>query len=118
MKEKSWGWLLSMDLHECDYSLLVNRKKIKEFCHNLCKEIGMVQYGKPIIKRFGKGKLKGYSFVQFIDASSINAHLDEFGLRAFIDVFSCKPFDFKKAVEFSKSFFKAKKVKYKNFSRY
>lgn len=56
--------------------------------------------------------------MQFIETSSITIHLDEFGLRAFIDVFSCRTFDVNRAKNFSKSFFKAKKIRYKNFYRY
>lgn len=109
---------MSVDLGECDYSLLTNKKKIAEFCDKLCKEIKMVAHGKPIIKRFGEGDLEGYSAIQFIETSSITAHLDEFGLRAFIDIFSCKTFDEKKAKIFCQKFFKAKKVRVRNFYRY
>jgi len=118
MKKKIWGQLLSVDLGECDYSLLTSREKISEFCGELCEKIKMVPHGKPIIKRFGEGELEGYSAIQFIETSSITAHLDEFGLRAFIDIFSCKTFDGKKAEKFCQSFFKAKKMRTKNYYRY
>jgi len=118
MKKKVWGQLMSINLYECEYPLLTNPKKLGDFCIKLCKEINMVPFGKPIIKRFGKGNLRGYSLMQFIETSSLTIHLDEFGLRAFIDIFSCKIFDVNKAKNFSKSFFKAKKIKYKNFYRY
>ena len=118
MKNKIWGQLLSIDLSECEYDLLTNPKKMRKFCVELCKEIGMVPFGKPIIKRFGQGELEGYSFIQFIETSTITAHLDEFGLRAFIDIFSCKTFDAKRATNFTKIFFKAKKARIKNFYRY
>lgn len=118
MKKKVWGQLMSINLYGCEYSLLTNPKKLEEFCIKLCKEINMVPFGKPIIKRFGKGNLRGYSLMQFIETSSITIHLDEFGLRAFIDIFSCKTFDVNKAKIFSKPFFKAKNIKYKIFYRY
>ncbi len=118
MKKKIWGQLMSINLYGCEYSLLTNPKKLKKFCIELCKEINMMPFGRPIIKRFGKGKLEGYSLMQFIETSSITIHLDEIGLRAFIDIFSCKTFDVNKAKKFSKSFFKAKKINYRNLYRF
>ena len=48
--------------------------------------------------------------MQFIETSSITVHCDEFGNRAFIDIFSCKKYDHKPVVIFSKKYFKAKMV--------
>lgn len=117
MKEV-WGQLLSIDAAGCDYSLLTNPEKLKEFSGKLCKEIDMIPFGEPIIKRFGEGSLEGYSMIQFIMTSSITVHLDEIGLRAFIDIFSCKRFDVDKAKDFCQDFFKAKSMRYKNLYRY
>lgn len=108
---------MSIDLYDCERSLLTDRKKLKEFCLQLCKEIEMKPFGSPLIKRFGKGNLRGYSLMQFIETSSITIHLDEFGLRAFVDIFSCKTFDANKAKKFAQSFFKAKRIRYRNFYR-
>lgn len=118
MKKEIWGQTLSLDLSGCNYSILTDKNKLEKFSIELCKNIDMIPFGKPIIKRFGQGKLKGYSLMQFIQTSSITAHLDEYGLRAFIDIFSCKTFDIDKAKDFCKSFFEAKDAKCKNFYRY
>ena len=115
--DKVWGQLLSVDLGKCDVKLLRDRRKLAEFSERLCEVIDMVPVGKPLIKKFGKGSLNGYSLMQFIETSSITVHLDEFGYRAFIDIFSCKRFDVKKAVEFCKNFYRAKSVRYKNLFR-
>ncbi|MEM1535329.1 MAG: S-adenosylmethionine decarboxylase [Candidatus Pacearchaeota archaeon] len=117
-KGKVWGQLLSLDLRGCDVALLKSKKAIELFCVKLCKEIGMKRVGKPIIKRFGEGRLEGYSAVQFIVTSSITIHADEYGSRAFIDIFSCKPFNAKKATSFCKAFFKAKRLSSRNFYRF
>lgn len=117
MSNKPWGQLLSLNLYDCDFKLLVSPKSLRKFCFKLCKKIKMIPYGPPIIKKFGKGKLNGYSLMQFIETSTITIHLDEFGLRAFIDIFSCKIFDINIAQKFSQEFFKAKRVKYKNIYR-
>lgn len=109
---------MSIDLSECDYNLLTNPKKLKEFAAELCKEIKMIPHGQPTIERFGEGNLEGYSLMQFIETSTITVHLDEFDLRVFIDIFTCKRFSVDKAKKFCKSFFKAKKIRYRNFYRY
>jgi|TARA_Y100000310_G_C20675761_1_gene812939 S-adenosylmethionine/arginine decarboxylase-like enzyme len=111
MKNKNWGQLLVLNLYDCENKILKSELKLKKFCLELCKKIQMNPYGKPLIKRFGKGELEGYSLMQFIETSSITIHADEFGNRVFIDIFSCKEFDPKIAEEFSKSFFRAKSAK-------
>lgn len=118
MKRKIWGQTMSIDLGGCEYRFLTSRKKLAEFSDEICKKTKMVPYGKPIIKRFGQGELEGYSSMQFIETSTITVHLDEFGLRAFIDIFTCKRFNVNQVKKFCKSFFKAKTIRYRNFYRY
>ncbi len=119
MKEV-WGQSLSIDLGGCEHSLMINPKKLKEFSKRICKEIDMVPFGEPIIKRFpiGNETLEGYSMMQFIMTSSITVHLDEIDNRAFIDIFSCKRFNVNTAKNFCRSFFKAKKIRAKNLYRF
>lgn len=107
---KPWGQILILDLHGCEKQRLQDPKLIRTFIKEIVEEIGMVRYGKPMLKRFGTGRLEGYSALQFIETSSITIHLDEFANRAFIDIFSCKPFDSKKAKQFATDFFRAKKA--------
>lgn len=76
----------------------------------LIEELNMKKVGPTLIKRFGHGKLRGYSVMQFIETSTIIAHFDEFGNRAFIDVFSCKKYSSKLVTSFCKKFFHAEKV--------
>ena len=104
---KAWGQLTAINLYGCDKELLTNPEKIKTFVLELCKTIAMKPYGEPNLQRFGEGDLEGYTLVQLIETSSITVHLDETGKRAFIDVFSCKEFDAKKALDFSQDYFKA-----------
>ena len=111
------GQLTIINLHECDKNLVKDKRALKKFGIELCKVIDMVPYGKPIVKRFGKGNLRGYSLIQLIQTSNISVHLDEFENKAFIDIFSCKNFDSRKARDFSKQFFKAKKIKLKTLFR-
>lgn len=112
-----WGKTALINLYECDTELIKNSLEIRNYIKQSCKKMNMKMIGSPKIKRFGKGDLEGFSFMQFIETSSITGHFDETEKRAFIDVFSCKEFNEKKATEFSKEFFKAKKSKCKVFIR-
>ncbi len=106
-----WGKLASVNLYGCNPNLIKNKRHIRCYVKELCKEINMKPYGKTIVKRFGKSDLNGISVLQFIETSSITLHFDETQNRAFIDIFSCKDFNENNAEDFSKKFFKANKSK-------
>lgn len=111
--DKAWGLHAVIDLYECDLSLISSPEHIKKFVIALCEAIGMKRHGETMLDRFGDGVTvsEGYSFMQFIETSSITAHFEETHKKAFIDIFSCKFFEAEKAVIFSQEFFKAKKAK-------
>lgn len=112
-KSKIYGEELILDLYDCDPKIIRSKKKILEYSNRLCNLIRMKKYGKPIIERFGL-KTKwglGYSFLQFIEESSIIGHFLETQNSVYINIFSCKSFDDKIAANFTKKFFKAKKIK-------
>ena len=73
----------------------------------------MEKYGKTILKYFGEKTpyTKGYTLVQLIETSSITGHFSELWGTAYINIFSCKPFNPKTAKEFTKKFFEAKRMK-------
>jgi len=112
-KSKIYGKELIMDLYDCDQKILGSKKKILEYLNKICNLIKVKKYKKPIIERFGFGKdfALGFSFIQLIESSSITGHISELWNRAFINIFSCGLFDDKKAKNFTKKFFKAKKIK-------
>mgnify|MGYP001573844853 FL=1 len=107
-KEWWWGRSASVDLHHCDPKLVKSPAAIRRFVRQLTKELKMHRVGPTEIKRFGHGKLRGYSMMQFIETSTIIAHFDENGNRAFLDIFSCKTYSVKKVAQFCKKYFKAK----------
>ena len=102
-----FGQLTIIDLNECDKELVRSGSYVKKFVVGLCKAIKMNPCGEPLIRRFGNGNLEGYSLMQLIETSSVVVHLDEYKNNCFIDIFSCKEFDSKKAEKFCKNFFKA-----------
>jgi S-adenosylmethionine/arginine decarboxylase-like enzyme len=108
-KENCWGISASIDLYGCDPMMIKTPSEIKRFVIELCDEIKMTRHGDTLIDRFGSGDLEGYSFLQFIETSSITAHFDEPENRAFIDIFSCKFYDPEITATFCKNFFKADK---------
>ncbi|HLD39706.1 MAG TPA: S-adenosylmethionine decarboxylase [Candidatus Nanoarchaeia archaeon] len=103
-----WGRSASVDLHQCDPKLVKSPAAIKRFVKQLVKELRMHAVGPTLVKRFGHGQLRGYSMMQFIETSTIIAHFDEKGNRAFLDIFSCKKYSAKKVALFCKKYFKAK----------
>lgn len=107
--EKCWGLSVSIDLCGCDSIIIKTPEEIKRFVVELCDEIKMKRHGDVLLDRFGDGVLvsEGYSFMQFIETSSITAHFDEPQNKAFIDIFSCKYFIPETAADFCKKFFKA-----------
>lgn len=108
-----YGYELILDLFECDKKIISSRKQLALYVDKLCKLIKMKKYGKTHLPYFGIKKpfTKGYSLLQFIETSSIVGHFSEHLNRAYINIFSCRKFDDKKARNFTKSFFSAKKVK-------
>ncbi len=109
-KKQWWGRSASLDLHGCDEKLLKDPQVIERFVKQLTKLLKMHRVGPTEIKRFGHKKLRGYSMMQFIETSTITAHFDEVGKRAFIDVFSCRKYNPTPVAAFSQKFFKAKDV--------
>lgn len=112
-----WGKLGIINLYGCNSSKIKSKKYIRDFVKALCEGIGMERKGPCRIKRFGNDSLEGYSAIQFIESSSITIHFDEVENRAFIDVFSCKDFNIKRAENFSRRFFEAKKSNSKTIVR-
>lgn len=114
-EKKIYGLELILELFDCDLDIITSKSKIEEFIVKICKVIKMKRFGKALIKRFQGGGYfgKGFSFFQFITTSSIVGHFIEKDKIAFLNIFSCNIFDYKKAADFAKKFFKAKKVKIK-----
>jgi len=112
MKMNAWGLWTGIDLHCCNSELIRNKKEIKRFVKELCKEINMKKYGKTTIVNFGKDPcVAGFSVTQLIETSLISAHFANQTNNIFLDIFSCKFYDSVKAAEFTKKFFKAKNYK-------
>jgi S-adenosylmethionine decarboxylase len=111
-RDITFGYELILDLHECDPAIMRSGAKIQQYSKELCRIIDMKPYGEPQTPYFGEKNeyTKGYSLLQFIETSSITGHFSEGKGSIYLNIFSCKTFDPKKAETFSKKFFGAKRV--------
>lgn len=105
MGKMAWGYSLGLDLKNCDPAIIRSKEKIQDYVIQLCKLIEMVRHGDCQIVHFGNGNKEGYSMVQLIETSCITAHFSNETNAAYIDIFSCKPYDSETVREFSMEFF-------------
>lgn len=112
-KPKPYGYELIIDLHKCKPSCF-NVASIERYCKELCVLIDMnpedfhVWASDPVNYETDPPHLHGTSAVQFITTSSLVIHtLPKLGV-AYVNLFSCKPFDKMKALAFTADFFKGK----------
>lgn len=101
---KPFGYLAAINCYHCN-DKIKDPEEIKRFIIELVELIKMVRHGEPMVERFGEGDIEGWSALQFIETSSITFHNCEKHNRAFIDIFSCKDFDYKEAKDFCHKFF-------------
>lgn len=106
-----WGYSLSMDLIGCDPATIRSKQKIQEYVIQLCKLIDMKRHGDVMIEHFGTGNKEGYTMVQLIETSNIVGHFANDIQGAFIDIFSCKEFDFNAVMDFTKEFYGAQELR-------
>ena len=111
--KKFFGKELILDLYDFNPESIRSKKKILEYSDKICRVIKVKKYGKPIVERFALhlDYAAGYFLVQLIESSLVSGHFSELWNGAFINIFSCKDFDDKKAAAFTKKFFNAKKIK-------
>ena len=110
MEEKLeyWGVSSSIDLYDCDLTLMQNADAIREFVKILCDRIKMRRYGETQVVFFGdEPRVQGFSMTQFIETSLISAHFADTSRAIYLDVFSCAPYDPQDAAKFAADYFKA-----------
>ncbi len=106
-----WGLLTSLDIYGCDPEIIRDAAKIKAYVIQLCEVIGMQRFGDCQVVHFGKDeRVAGHSMVQLIETSLISGHFANLTNAAYIDVFSCKPYEPEQVAHFSKAFFQAESI--------
>jgi len=109
-----YGVELILDLHGCDVSTF-NRTSLRKYFAKLCKAIDMKRcdlhfwddWQVSVEERQTAPHTKGTSAVQFILTSSIVIHTLELLEAAYINIFSCKPFDKEIAERITREWFGA-----------
>lgn len=100
------------------FKINVDRETIKKYFNQITKYLNLKMYGKPIIFSpggVGKEENQGYdAFVPLID-SGISVYVWSNAKFFSIIIYTCKDFDEKKAIKFTKDFFKAEKIVFERF---
>jgi S-adenosylmethionine/arginine decarboxylase-like enzyme len=106
-----WGLLTSLDLYGCNPQTIRDSEKIRQYVIELCDLIHMNRFGECQVVHFGEEeRVAGYSMVQLIETSLISGHFANLTNAAYIDIFSCKPYDPDQVVRFSREYFEADSV--------
>ena len=109
--KKPWGQHLILDLAGCNENI---RKEaaIRAFVEELVAAIGMVAFGKPVVEHFAEQlpDAAGYSLVQLIETSAVTGHFSDNNGDAYLDIFSCKPFDNDIAIAVTRKHFEPESI--------
>jgi len=108
----SYGYELILDLYRCDETKFT-RKSIDEYFRILCDLIDMEKCDRyfwddldtPEEERQTEPHTIGTSAVQFILTSNITIHTLDLLRKVFVNIFSCKEFDYDIAADFTESWF-------------
>ena len=110
LRQEAWGISTSIDLYDCDPSLIRDADAIRRFVVELCDLIEMNRFGETQVVHFGQDeRVAGYSMVQLIETSLISAHFANLTNAVYLDVFSCKPYDPEVVREFAQEYFRGKR---------
>jgi hypothetical protein len=98
-------------LMEALYTLEADRDKVRDYLLRLAKELELRVYGKPLVHSpggQGKAENQGYdAFVPLID-SGISAYVWSAARLISVVVYSCKRFEPRLAVEFTRDYWQVK----------
>ena len=107
-----WGYLTSLDVYGCNPDFIRDEEKIRTYVKELCALIGMKRFGECQVVHFGEeDRVAGYSMVQLIETSLISGHFANLSNAAYIDIFSCKPYDPDQVARFTREYFEAKFIR-------
>lgn len=111
-----YGKHLIVTARGCNENIL-DKDNIAVFMTELVDRIDMVAFGDPIVERFGGGIEVGISAVQLIETSAIVIHTNDQARDMYLDVFSCKTFSDKDALDFVELTFKPISTNYQVLMR-
>lgn len=108
-----FGQELVLDLAGCNPDTIQDPEAVRRWLIAVVDHIGMVRHGPARVERFGDGSLHGTTGIQLITTSSVTittaaVHAVDEDNSAFINIFSCRPFDPARATQFCVEFFAAR----------
>ena len=106
----TFGTHLILDLRCCDENKLKDYKLIFDILYELPEKIGMTKITQPYVFPYSGlvPEDKGITGIVIIAESHISIHTFQEKDYCFVDVFSCKPFDYKYASDFIITAFNSK----------
>ncbi len=109
-QDKSWGLSTLLNLSGCDGFKISDKTSIEQYLIELCQLLQVTRYGEAQVIHFGKDpRIAGYSAFQLIETSAISGHFVDENNTAYIDIFSCRFYDYNVAANFTKTFFGAER---------
>jgi S-adenosylmethionine decarboxylase len=108
--EDAFGPHITLDLKGCPKDILSNYQLHFDYLKNIPELIQMTPITQPYVFPY-EGLVpedKGITGIVIIAESHISVHSFEEKGYCFIDIFSCKPFDYDKAIRLTKEIFQPK----------
>lgn len=105
--EDAFGPHITLDLKGCPKDILSNYQLHFDYLKNIPELIQMTPITQPYVFPY-EGLVpedKGITGIVIIAESHISVHSFEDKGYCFIDIFSCKPFDYERAIELTKEIF-------------
>jgi S-adenosylmethionine/arginine decarboxylase-like enzyme len=110
-----WGYHLRLDVAACDIAKASSVEYIAKYNQSLLDVIKMKSMGEPWIQDCGpqdRPDLCGVTLLQPIETSSITAHFCNESGDAYLDIFSCKPFDNEAIIAHFHEWFAPARIRY------
>jgi len=111
-----WGYHLLLDMSLCNKNI-DNENVVRAFLKELIRELKMTPIGDPLIAKVDGEDGRGLSAIQLITTSSITFHGDDEKMSVYLDIFSCKPYDPKQAMQTVIKYFNPKHIGHKFITR-
>ena len=110
--EQHWGYHLLVDASDCNHDI-DDPKIVELFIRELVKKLKMKPIGQPMVVKVNGEDGRGTTAVQIITTSTITFHGDDEKWSVYLDVFSCKEYEPKVALDLFNRYFKPKHIAYK-----
>ena len=107
--ETHWGYHLLLDISDCNANINSNAA-IRRFFDELVAKLKMKKLSSPVFIDVSGVEGRGVTAWQPITTSHITIHSDDDKMSAYIDVFSCDPYDPQVAIDCVKKWFGPKRM--------